>query len=115
MLTELLADADDNKANPIPIAIETPRGLLVAALRATGRQVYAIQPDGGGPLPRTVAHSKSDHADAMVLANILRTDRPRTIACPRIANSPKRRGARADATRHWPPSRRHQPPASTSR
>ena len=43
----------------------------------------------------TVAHSKSDHADAMVLANILRTDRPRIIACPRIANSPKRRGARA--------------------
>jgi transposase len=31
MLTELLADAGDNEDNPIPIAIETPRGLLVAA------------------------------------------------------------------------------------
>ena len=29
---------------PIPVAIETPRGLLVAALRAAGRPVYPINP-----------------------------------------------------------------------
>jgi hypothetical protein len=58
------------------VAIETPRGLFVASLWATGRPVYAIN-----PLPvaryrerRSVARSKSDHADAMTLANILRVD-----------------------------------------
>jgi transposase len=77
MLTELLADAGDNEDNPIPIAIETPRGLLVAALRATGRGVYAINPMAVARYRErwTVARAKSDHADAMVLANILRTDR----------------------------------------
>jgi transposase len=77
MLTELLANAGDNEDNPIPIAIETPRGLLVAVLRATGRGVYAINPMAVARYRErwTVARSKSDHADAMVLANILRTDR----------------------------------------
>src|SRR5271165_3652073 len=76
MLTELLADAGDNEDNPIPIAIETPRGLLVAALRATGRGVYAINPMAVARYRErhSVARKKSDHADAMTLANILRTD-----------------------------------------
>ncbi|MCA1694966.1 MAG: IS110 family transposase, partial [Actinobacteria bacterium] len=34
-LTTMLAEAGDNAEDPIPVAIETPRGLLVAALRAT--------------------------------------------------------------------------------
>jgi hypothetical protein len=41
-LTELLADSGDSPEDPIPVAIETPRGLLVAALRGTGRPVFAI-------------------------------------------------------------------------
>ncbi|MFJ3939343.1 IS110 family RNA-guided transposase [Streptomyces parvus] len=76
-LMELLAQHGDSAAEPIPVAIETPRGLLVAALRATGRQIYAINPlaaaryrDRG-----SVSRAKSDAADARVLANILRTDR----------------------------------------
>jgi len=73
---ELLATAGDTEDNPIPVAIETPRGLLVSALRATQRQVYAINPMAVARYRErwTVARSKSDHADAMVLANILRTD-----------------------------------------
>ena len=43
-LTEMLAEAGDNAEDPIPVAIETPRGLLVAALRASGRPVFAINP-----------------------------------------------------------------------
>jgi transposase len=43
-LVELLAEAGDCAEAPVPVAIETPRGLLVASLRATGRPVYAINP-----------------------------------------------------------------------
>lgn len=41
-LLGLLAEAGDTPADPIPVAIETSRGLLVAALRGSGRHVYAI-------------------------------------------------------------------------
>jgi hypothetical protein len=76
MLSELLAEAGDSKDTPIPVAIETPRGLLVAALRATGRRVYTINPMAVARYRErwTVARSKIDHADAVALANILRTD-----------------------------------------
>ncbi|MEV8504590.1 IS110 family transposase [Actinoplanes sp. NPDC051475] len=75
-LTTLLAEAGDSRDDPIPVAIETPRGLLVAALRETGRAIYAINPMAVARYRErhTVSRSKSDHADAMVLANILRTD-----------------------------------------
>jgi hypothetical protein len=75
-MLELLAEAGDVPAEPIPIAIETPRGLLVAALRGSGRPVFAINPMAVARYRerRTVAQSRSDHVDAMTLANILRTD-----------------------------------------
>jgi transposase len=75
-LTQLLTDAGDSAENPIPVAIETPRGLMVAAIRATGRTVYAINQMAVARYRErhTVARSKSDHADAMTLANILRVD-----------------------------------------
>lgn len=75
-LLDMLAAAGDTAAEPIPVAIETPRGLLVAALRATGRPVYPINPLAVARYRErhTVSRRKSDHADAMVLANILRTD-----------------------------------------
>ncbi|MFE4683433.1 IS110 family transposase [Streptomyces sp. NPDC056721] len=76
-LLELLSRHGDTAETPIPVAIETPRGLLVASLRATGREIYAINPlaaaryrDRG-----SVSRAKSDAADARILANILRTDR----------------------------------------
>ncbi|MER6082595.1 IS110 family transposase [Streptomyces sp. NPDC001833] len=75
-LLELLSRHGDNPAAPIPVAIETPRGLLVACLRATGRQVYAINPLAAARYRdrASVSRAKSDAADARVLANILRTD-----------------------------------------
>jgi transposase len=45
-LLKLLAESGDVPENPIPVAIGTPRGLLVACLRATGRAVFAINPMG---------------------------------------------------------------------
>ncbi|MUN39415.1 IS110 family transposase [Actinomadura litoris] len=75
-LLQMLADAGDDPATAIPVAIETPRGLLVAALRGTGRKVYSINPMAVARYRErhTVARKISDHVDAMTLANILRTD-----------------------------------------
>ncbi|CAL9325950.1 IS110 family transposase [Streptomyces sp. SudanB182_2057] len=75
-LLELLARHGDSPEEPIPVAIETPRGLLVASLRATGRKLYAINPLAAARYRErsSVARAKSDAADARVLANILRTD-----------------------------------------
>ena len=75
-LLTLLADAGDSADDPIPVAIETPRGLLVAALRATGRKVYPINPKAVDRYRDrySVARKKSDAGDTFVLANVLRTD-----------------------------------------
>ncbi len=75
-LLALLAEHGDTPGDPIPVAIETPRGLLVACLRATGRQVYPINPMSVARYRdrHTVAGRKSDHGDSVVLANVLRTD-----------------------------------------
>ena len=75
-LIEILTAAGDCVESLVPVAIETPRGLLVAALRATGRPVYAINPLSVARYRErhSVARAKSDHADAMTLANILRVD-----------------------------------------
>ncbi|XVQ07423.1 IS110 family transposase [Spirillospora sp. CA-255316] len=75
-LVELLAQHGDHATEQIPVALETSRGLLVSCLRATGRRVYAINPLAVARYRErhTVARSKSDHADAMTLANILRVD-----------------------------------------
>ena len=70
------ADAGDDPKDPIPVAIETPRGLLVAVLRASGRPIYPINPMSVARYRERTSMSgkKSDHADAVTLANILRTD-----------------------------------------
>jgi len=75
-LLELLAGHGDSEENPVPVAIETPRGLLVASLRATGRKVYPVNPMAVARYRDrySVAGRKSDHGDAVVLANVLRTD-----------------------------------------
>jgi transposase len=76
-LTAMLAAAGDSAETPIPVAIETPRGLLVAVLRATGRPIYPINPLAVARYRErtSVSGKKSDHGDAMALANILRTDK----------------------------------------
>jgi transposase len=76
-LLELLAGHGDTAEDPVPVAIETPRGLLTACLRATGRQVYPINPMAVARYRdrHSIAGKKSDHGDSVVLANVLRTDR----------------------------------------
>jgi transposase len=75
-LLALLAEHGDSAEDPIPVAIETPRGLLTACVRATGRKVYPINPMAVARYRdrHSVAGRKSDHGDAVVLANVLRTD-----------------------------------------
>jgi len=75
-LLGVLAGHGDAAGQMIPVAIETPRGLLTACLRATGRQVYHINPMSVARYRdrHSVAGRKSDHGDAVVLANVLRTD-----------------------------------------
>jgi transposase len=75
-LIEVLSQAGDSPEAPIPIAIETARGLMVAALRGTDRLIYAINPMAVARYRErhSVSRKKSDHLDAMTLANILRTD-----------------------------------------
>jgi transposase len=76
LLLAMLADAGDSAAEPVPVASETSRGLLAACLRATGRKVFAINPVAVSRYRdrHKVARKKSDAFDALVLANILRTD-----------------------------------------
>jgi transposase len=75
-LLDLLAEHGDSADDPVPVAIETPRGLLVACLRGTGRKVYPINPMAVARYRdrHSVAGRKSDHGDAVVLAGVLRTD-----------------------------------------
>jgi transposase len=76
-LLALLAGHGDTPDDPVPVAIETPRGLLVACLRATGRPVYPVNPMAVARYRdrHSVAGRKSDKGDSAVLANVLRTDR----------------------------------------
>ncbi len=84
----------------VAVAIETDRGLWVAALVSSGYQVYA-------PNPKAVARykeryvtsgAKSDPADAKVLADLARTDRHnyRQVA----GDSPEAQGIKALARAH---------------
>ncbi|WP_433464111.1 IS110 family transposase [Spirillospora sp. CA-128828] len=96
-LTELLAEhAGEGAATGIDVAIETDKGLLVAA----GFTVFAIN-------PRAVARyrerhgqagGKSDPGDAAVLADILRIDRHRHRRLP--ADTALARGIKAVARQH---------------
>jgi transposase len=75
-LLELLAEHADRSEQPIPVAIETAKGLLPAALRAAGYQLFPINPLAVSRYRDryVVSRAKSDPGDALVLANILRTD-----------------------------------------
>jgi transposase len=75
-LLTLLAEAGDTATQPIPVGIETDRGLWVAALRETGRVIYPINPLAASRYRAryTLSGAKSDATDAVLLANIIRTD-----------------------------------------
>ncbi|WP_420705719.1 IS110 family transposase [Streptomyces sp. NRRL F-5630] len=103
----------------MPVAIETFRGLLVACLRATGRPVYAITPMAAARYRDrdTVTRKKAGHLDAMVLANILRTDK--AAHCPLPDDSELALAiailARAPGRRLGPHSSRQQTPLPPAR
>jgi len=71
----------------VGIALETDRGLFVHALRDAGYQVFAINPKAVDRYRDRyrVSRAKSDLVDAIVLANLLRTDADRHREIP--ANS----------------------------
>ena len=75
-LLELLAEQTQRSEAPIPIAMETAKGLLPAALLAAGYQLFPINPLAVSRYRDryVVSRAKSDPGDALVLANILRTD-----------------------------------------
>lgn len=75
-LLAVLTEHGDTAGTVTPVAIETGRGLLVAALRASGRPVFVINPMAAARYRErwTSARSKSDAVDAQLLANVLRTD-----------------------------------------
>jgi len=75
-LLTMLAESGDTPANPVPVAIETDRGLLVGALRATGRVTYPINPLTASPYRsrHQVSGAEADASATVLLANIVRTD-----------------------------------------
>jgi transposase len=83
-LSELLAEHGGERFSPVDVALETDRGLLVAALRAAGHRVFAINPKAVDRYRDryAVSGAKSDAADALVLAHLLRTDADRHRPLP---------------------------------
>src|SRR5258708_373716 len=77
-LLALLAEHGRSCEVPIPVAIETTRGLLVACLRATRRRVCAINPLAVARYRErhSVARKKGDAIGAAPLANRRRTAIP---------------------------------------
>ena len=75
-LLTLLAEVGDSAQHRIPVGIETDRGLWVAALRETGQVIYPINSLAASRYRARYAVSgvKSDASDAVLLANIIRTD-----------------------------------------
>jgi len=75
-LHEMVADYASDSAEVV-VAIETDRGLWVAALIGAGYQVYAINPMAVSRYRdrHHLGGAKSDRADAKLLADLVRTDR----------------------------------------
>lgn len=74
-LVELIAE-HGGRAEDVPVAIETDKNLLVVALSGAGYTVYPINPRAVARYRERHAQAgkKSDPGDALVLANVLRTD-----------------------------------------
>jgi transposase len=89
--SELLTLLAEHCAGPssVPVAIETDKNLIVVALQAAGFTVYAVNPRAVARYRErhNQAGGKSDPGDAVVLANILRTDRHQHRAMPHISET----------------------------
>jgi transposase len=99
-LLELLAEHGDGEPAPIEIAIETDKGLFVAGLVAAGFTVFPINPRAAARYRERhgQAGGKSDRGDAVMLANILRTDRH--VHRPLPADTELARAAKVTARQH---------------
>ncbi len=77
-LQSLIAEHAEEPAE-VAIGIETPHGLLVRALQAAGYTIYAVNPLAASRYRDryAVSKKKSDRGDAMMLADLVRTDRHR--------------------------------------
>jgi len=73
LMSQLLAEQTGGEFVPVDIAIETDRGLLVAALRAAGHRIYAVTPLSVSRYRDRYSASgaKSDPGDALVLAHLM--------------------------------------------
>jgi hypothetical protein len=99
-LLELLAEHDDGERARIEIAIETDKGLFVAALVAAGFTLFPINPRAAARYRERhgQAGGKSDRGDAVMLAHILRTDRHVHRRLP--ADTELARAVKATARQH---------------
>lgn len=99
-LLELLAEYDDGEPARIEIAIETDKGLFVAALVAAGFTLFSINPRAAARYRERhgQAGGKSDRGDAVMLANNLRTDRH--VHRPLPADTELARAVKATARQH---------------
>jgi len=72
-----LVGAQVEDAGEVVVGIETDRGLFVSALVAAGYAVYAVNPMSTSRYRErhSTSGAKSDHGDAKVLADMVRTDR----------------------------------------
>jgi transposase len=86
---QLLALIAEHGGNPetTPVAIETDKNLFVVALAAAGFTVYPVNPRAVARYRERHVQSggKSDPRDAIVLANILRTDRHLHRRLPQVS------------------------------
>ena len=85
-LMSLLAEHSDDPAS-VPVAIETDKNLIVAALQAAGVPVFDINPRAVTRYRERHGQSgkKSDPGDAAVLADVLRTDAHQHRRLPEIS------------------------------
>ncbi|TLP74198.1 IS110 family transposase [Nesterenkonia sphaerica] len=88
VLLELLAE-QAGQVQSVPVAIETEKNLIVVGLQAAGVTVYAINPRACARYRERHSQSggKSDPGDALVLANILRTDGHLHRPLPELSDS----------------------------
>src|SRR5450759_419533 len=92
----------------VAVGIETDRGLLVGALIGAGYQVYAVNPLAVSRYRERhgVSGAKSDHADAKLLADLVRTNRHNHARCAETPSKPWQFGS-------WPgPIKPRSGPAS---
>jgi transposase len=76
VLQSLIAEHAEDPAEVV-IGIETPHGLMLRALQATGYAIYAVNPLAASRYRdrHAVSKKKSDRGDALMLADLVRTDR----------------------------------------